>query len=77
LSSPELAKKLNEWSALGVRKLVFIIGGSWGLAPAVLKRADFQLSFGKATYPHQMMRLILCEQIYRAVKINRNEPYHK
>ena len=77
LSSPQLAAKLNEWSNSGIRKLVFVIGGSWGLSPAVLKRADFQLSFGKATYPHQLMRLILCEQIYRAIRINRNEPYHK
>lgn len=77
LSSPELAAKMAEWSFGGQRELVFVIGGSYGLAPAVLARADFQLSFGRATYPHQLMRLILCEQIYRAVKINRHEPYHK
>lgn len=77
LASPELAAKLAEWSASGRRELVFVIGGSYGLAPAVLQRADFQLSFGSATFPHQLMRLILCEQIYRSVKINRNEPYHK
>ncbi len=77
LSSEQLAAKLNEWSFSGRRELIFAIGGSCGLAPAVLRRADFQLSFGPATFPHQLMRLILCEQIYRAVKINRNEPYHK
>lgn len=77
LSSEQLAEKLNEWSFSGRRELIFVIGGSCGLAPAVLKRADFKLSFGPATYPHQLMRLILCEQIYRAVKINRHEPYHK
>ena len=77
LASPELAAKLAEWSASGRRELVFVIGGSYGLSPAVLQRADFQLSFGPATFPHQLMRLILCEQIYRSVKINRNEPYHK
>lgn len=77
LSSEQLAAKLNEWSFSGRRELIFVIGGSCGLAPAVLQRADFQLSFGPATYPHQLMRLILCEQIYRAVKINRHEPYHK
>lgn len=77
LSSPELAARLADWSASGRRELVFVIGGSWGLSPAVLRRADFQLSFGPATFPHQLMRLILCEQIYRAVKINRHEPYHK
>ena len=77
LGSMELAEKLAEWSASGRRELVFVIGGSYGLAPAVLQRADVQLSFGPATFPHQLMRLILCEQIYRSVKINRNEPYHK
>lgn len=77
LSSEQLADKLNEWSFSGRRELVFVIGGSCGLAPAVLQRADFRLSFGPATYPHQLMRLILSEQIYRAVKINRREPYHK
>ena len=77
LSSEEFAEKMNQWSFNGVRKLVFVIGGSCGLSPAVLKRADFKQSFGRCTYPHQLMRLILTEQIYRTVKINRNEPYHK
>lgn len=77
LTSEELAAKVSEWSFSGKRELIFVIGGSCGLSPEVLKRADFQLSFGKATYPHQLMRLILSEQIYRAVKINRGEPYHK
>ncbi len=77
LSSEALADKLNEWTFSGRRELVFVIGGSCGLSPAVLQRADFQLSFGPATFPHQLMRLILAEQIYRAVKINRHEPYHK
>lgn len=77
LSSEQLAAKLNEWAFSGKRELIFVIGGSCGLSPAVLKRADFKLSFGAATYPHQLMRLILTEQIYRGVKINRHEPYHK
>ncbi len=77
LSSEELAASLNEWSFAGRQRLCFVIGGSCGLAPEVLRRADLQLSFGRATYPHQLMRLILMEQIYRAVKINRHEPYHK
>lgn len=77
LSSEELAARLEEWSFSGRRELVFVIGGSYGLAEAVLQRADFRLSFGPATFPHQLMRLILTEQIYRAVKINRHEPYHK
>ena len=77
LASEQLAQKLNEWTFSGRRELIFVIGGSCGLSPRVLQRADFCLSFGPATYPHQLMRLILSEQIYRAVKINRREPYHK
>lgn len=77
LSSEEFAAKMNEWSFSGYRKLAFVIGGSCGLSPEVLKRANFRQSFGRCTYPHQLMRLILTEQIYRTVKINRNEPYHK
>ncbi len=77
LSSEALAGKMAEWTFSGRRELVFVIGGSCGLSPAVLRRADFQLSFGPATFPHQLMRLILTEQLYRAVKINRHEPYHK
>ena len=57
--------------------MVFVIGGSLGLSADVLKRADFKLSFSKMTFPHQMMRVILLEQFYRAVKIMKNEPYHK
>ncbi|MOA43481.1 Ribosomal RNA large subunit methyltransferase H [compost metagenome] len=57
--------------------MAFVIGGSNGLAPAVLQRAQQKLSFGRMTLPHQLMRLVLVEQIYRAVKINRGEPYHK
>lgn len=59
------------------RDVVFVIGGSNGLSEAVLKRADDLLSFSKFTFPHQLMRLILLEQIYRAYKIMKNEPYHK
>ncbi len=77
LASEEFAAKMNEWSFSGYRKLTFVIGGSCGLSPAVLQRANFRQSFGRCTYPHQLMRLILMEQIYRTVKINRNEPYHK
>ncbi|MCL2816994.1 MAG: 23S rRNA (pseudouridine(1915)-N(3))-methyltransferase RlmH [Clostridiales bacterium] len=77
LSSPELAETIRMLDVKGVRQVVFCIGGSTGLSPAVLARADLRLSFGKVTYPHQMMRLILLEQIYRACKINRGEPYHK
>lgn len=77
LTSPELAKNLANWQSMGKRKLVFAIGGSYGLSNEVLKRADFRLCFGKMTYPHQLMRLILVEQLYRANKINKGETYHK
>ncbi|WP_373755151.1 23S rRNA (pseudouridine(1915)-N(3))-methyltransferase RlmH, partial [Jeotgalibaca porci] len=56
---------------------VFVIGGSLGLSDRVLQRSQSQISFGKMTYPHQLMRLILVEQIYRSFRINRGEPYHK
>ncbi|MBF0757140.1 23S rRNA (pseudouridine(1915)-N(3))-methyltransferase RlmH, partial [Micrococcus aloeverae] len=58
-------------------KVTFVIGGSLGLSDTVMKRADEKLSFSKMTFPHQLMRLILVEQIYRAFRINRGEPYHK
>ena len=77
LSSEELADKMEKWNVNGISHLVFIIGGSLGLTPKVLNRADFKLSFSKMTFPHQLMRLILVEQIYRAFKINANESYHK
>ena len=57
--------------------MAFVIGGSLGLSKEVMKRADFALSFSAMTFPHQMMRVILLEQIYRAERINRKEPYHK
>lgn len=77
LSSEELADRIARWGVEGKSDLVFIIGGSLGLSGAVLERADLRLSFGKMTFPHQLMRLILLEQLYRAFKINRGEPYHK
>lgn len=77
LSSEELAQQMNSWTASGRQRLIFVIGGSCGISPELLRRADFKLSFGKATFPHQLMRLVLSEQIYRSVKINRREPYHK
>lgn len=77
LSSEALADFMAERAVRGVSHMVFIIGGSLGLSPEVMKRADFSLSFSPMTFPHQMMRVILLEQIYRAEKINRKEPYHK
>nr|WP_246861289.1 23S rRNA (pseudouridine(1915)-N(3))-methyltransferase RlmH [Bacillus sp. REN3] len=76
-SSEELADTLDKLATYGKSKIAFIIGGSLGLSNEVLKRADDQLSFSKMTFPHQLMRLILVEQVYRAFRINRGEPYHK
>jgi len=76
-SSEELAAQLDKLGTYGRSHVAFVIGGSTGLSPAVLARAQQKLSFGRMTLPHQLMRLVLAEQIYRAVKINRGEPYHK
>ena len=77
LTSPELAAKIENLSLEGKSNIAFVIGGSLGLSEEVSKRANFKLSFSKMTFPHQMMRVILLEQIYRSFKINRNETYHK
>ncbi|MGJ9385760.1 23S rRNA (pseudouridine(1915)-N(3))-methyltransferase RlmH [Salipaludibacillus sp. CF4.18] len=76
-TSERLAKELDDLATYGKSKIAFVIGGSVGLSDEVLKRANSKLSFSKMTFPHQLMRLILVEQVYRAFKINRNEPYHK
>lgn len=77
LSSEKLAEKVEKLAVDGVSNLVFVIGGSLGLSEAVSRRADFKLSFSEMTFPHQMMRVILLEQLYRSFKIIRNETYHK
>ena len=77
LDSEELAGQMERWNVSGVSHMVFVVGGSLGLAPAVLKRADYKLSFSKMTFPHQLMRVILLEQIYRSFRIRNHEPYHK
>ena len=77
LSSEELADKMQELGVKGESHLVFVIGGSLGLDQEVLARADYKLSFSKMTFPHQVMRMILLEQIYRGYRINCGEPYHK
>ena len=77
ISSEELAQKMQELGVRGESHLVFVIGGSLGLDDEVLNRADFKLSFSKMTFPHQVMRMILLEQIYRGYRINCGEPYHK
>lgn len=76
LDSVELSEKIEKIS-MSSSSIVFVIGGSLGLSDEVKKRADLRLSFGKITLPHQLMRVVLCEQIYRAFKISRNETYHK
>lgn len=76
-SSEQLADEMQKLSFAGKNQIVFIIGGSNGLSDTVLKRANQKLSFSKMTFPHQMMKLILLEQVYRGYKIQRGEPYHK
>lgn len=76
-SSEQLADDLDKLATYGKSKVAFVIGGSLGLSDEVMKRSDEALSFSKMTFPHQLMRLILVEQIYRAFRINRGEPYHK
>ncbi len=76
-TSEELAAGIESLMTYGRSKVVFVIGGSLGLHDSVLKRADELLSFSKMTFPHQMMKLILLEQVYRAFRIMKNEPYHK
>lgn len=77
ISSEELADKIEGLGVQGKSHVMFIIGGSIGLGEAVLKRSDFALSFSKMTFPHQLMRVILLEQIYRGFRIINGEPYHK
>ncbi|TNF07699.1 MAG: 23S rRNA (pseudouridine(1915)-N(3))-methyltransferase RlmH [Bacillota bacterium] len=77
LSSEAFAKLLDDKLTYHQGDLTFIIGGSHGLSEDVLNRTDYKLSFGKMTYPHQLMRLILIEQIYRGLMILKNHPYHK
>lgn len=77
LTSEKLAEKIGLLSGEGWGRVVFVIGGSLGLSDAVSGRADFKLSFSQMTFPHQMMRVILLEQVYRSFKILKHEPYHK
>jgi len=77
ISSEKFARKIEQISFTGKNQITFIIGGSNGLSEDVLKRADYKLSFSKMTFPHQLMKLIVLEHIYRAFKIQKNEPYHK
>lgn len=77
LSSIELAEKITNICNYHSSHIVFVIGGSLGLGDELLKKMDYHLCFSKMTFPHQLMKLILLEQIYRAFKINNNEVYHK
>lgn len=77
LSSEQFAAKMDELATYGKSKIAFVIGGSLGISEAVQKRSDLALSFSKMTFPHQVMRLVLLEQVYRAFRIVRGEPYHK
>lgn len=77
LTSEELAERIETLGIQGKSHLVFVIGGSIGLGREVLRRSDYALSFSKMTFPHQLMRVILLEQIYRSYRIINGEPYHK
>ena len=77
LSSEEFSKQLEQASIKGYSTLTFTIGGSLGLAPVVKNRANLSVSFGRLTLPHQLMRLVLIEQIYRVFTIQQGSPYHK
>ena len=76
ISSPELAEKFDSLALSGVSHITFVIGGAFGYTDALRKRADFSLSFSKMPFTHQMIRLLLVEQIYRSFKISRGEKYH-
>ena len=77
ITSINFAKRIEYIKTYHTSDIVFIIGGSLGLSEAIKNQSNELISFGKMTYPHQLMRLILVEQIYRAFRINNNEPYHK
>ncbi len=77
LDSVELSQKISKLGIDGISHIVFVIGGSLGLSSRVLKRADYKLSFSRMTFPHQLMRVILLEQVYRSYRIISGEPYHK
>lgn len=77
LTSEELSEKIESLGIQGNSHIVFIIGGSIGLGQEVLNRSDYALSFSRMTFPHQLMRVILLEQIYRSYRIMNHEPYHK
>ena len=77
LYSEELAEKIEKLGIQGTSHIIFIIGGSIGLGKSVLEKSDYALSFSRMTFPHQLMRVILLEQVYRSYRIMNGEPYHK
>ncbi|MGO3732476.1 MAG: 23S rRNA (pseudouridine(1915)-N(3))-methyltransferase RlmH [Vagococcus sp.] len=77
ITSEGFANQIDQLSIRGTSSFTFVIGGSLGLSEEVIKRSNTQISFGRLTYPHQLMRLILTEQIYRCFRIMNGEPYHK
>ena len=77
LNSVELSEKIEKLGVQGVSHITFVIGGSLGLDERILQRADYKLSFSKMTFPHQLMRVVLLEQVYRSYRIMNGEPYHK
>lgn len=77
MDSLDFSKKIETYTVQGKSQITFIIGGSLGLSPEIIRRSDWSLSFSKMTFPHQLFRVMLLEQIYRAFKIIRGETYHK
>ena len=77
LDSEELAERIEKLGVSGISQIVFVIGGSLGLSAQVMRRADYALSFSRMTFPHQLMRVVLLEQIYRSYRIMNHQPYHK
>ena len=77
MTSEGFAKKIDDLMTQGVSDITFVIGGSLGLSDEVMARSDFKLSFSKMTFPHQLMKMVLLEQVYRGWRIIRGEPYHK
>lgn len=77
LSSEALARQIRDWGVAGRSRLCFLVGGSFGLSESVKAHADLKLSMSKMTFPHHLARVMLCEQIYRALSINEGSKYHK
>ena len=77
LTSPALSKKMEDAAAHGASEIVFLIGSSYGMDESLKRRADLRMSFSRMTFPHQLARVMLCEQIYRAAQTAHGAPYHK